>query len=235
MSRGIVSAIRPTTDLAEFGVKGRKTDRFVQVDAAISQGCSGGPIIDSNGTVVAISTFILTRGQALNFGVPSAYVCELLDLAEACKPLRQYCQTTATSPIRSSDRNSGAGSIAAAGTDRTDQATEREAIDHFIRLYAVVIYVDGEVSENEMTIMFRVSEEWGFSRSQVGKAIANYNCDSKIYSSTQLAGRAAAYLKCSLNSDQKNSILMDLIRISEADGMSEEEAEIITAIQKIWD
>jgi S1-C subfamily serine protease len=76
VSRGIVSAIRSATDLAEFGVKGRKSDRFVQVDAAISQGCSGGPIIDSSGTVIAVSTFFLARGQALNFGVPSAYACD---------------------------------------------------------------------------------------------------------------------------------------------------------------
>jgi uncharacterized tellurite resistance protein B-like protein len=232
VSRGIVSAIRPATDLAEFGVKGRKTDRFVQVDAAISQGCSGGPIIDSSGTVIAVSTFILARGQALNFGVPSAYACELLDLAEECKPLSQYCQTSPTNGVRGSHTNSDTGSIAAAGTA---QATEREVIDHFIRLYALVISADGEISENEKIMMFRVSQEWGFSHSQVIQALDNYSYDAKIYSSTQLAGHAAAYLKYSLNSNQKNSILMDLIRISEADGMSTEEAEIITAIKEIWE
>jgi uncharacterized tellurite resistance protein B-like protein len=232
VSRGIVSAIRPATDLAEFGVKGRKTDRFVQVDAAISQGCSGGPIIDSSGTVIAVSTFILTRGQALNFGVPSTYACELLDLAEECKPLSQYYQTRPTSEVRGVHGNHDVGSIAAAGTA---QATERDMIDYFIRLYALVIAADGEISENEQIMMFRVSQEWGFSHSDVMQALDNYSQDAAIQSSTHLAGHAAAYLKYSLNSNQKNSILMDLIRISKADGMSTAEAAIIRAIKEIWD
>ncbi|MCH8821005.1 trypsin-like peptidase domain-containing protein, partial [Patescibacteria group bacterium] len=42
---------------------------YIQIDAAISGGSSGGPIFDDKGRVVAISTLILIGGQNLNFGV----------------------------------------------------------------------------------------------------------------------------------------------------------------------
>jgi uncharacterized tellurite resistance protein B-like protein len=232
VSRGIVSAIRPATDLAEFGVKGRKTDRFVQVDAAISQGCSGGPIIDSSGTVIAVSTFILARGQALNFGVPSAYACELLDLAEECKPLSQYCQTRSTTEVREiRQENSGVGSIAAAGTA---QSTERDVVDYIIRLYLLVMAADGEFSENEQIMMLRVAAEWGINTTQVTQAMHNYAQDVQACSPIEMTAQAALHLRFSLEPRQRNSIVMDLIRISESDGISTSEAGIIAAIQKAW-
>jgi uncharacterized tellurite resistance protein B-like protein len=222
VSRGIVSAIRSATDLAEFGVKGRKSDRFVQVDAAISQGCSGGPIIDSSGTVIAVSTFFLARGQALNFGVPSAYACELLDLAEECKPLSQYCQNRSTADV---------GSITASATA---QANERDVVDYIIRLYLLVMASDGDVSKNEQIVMLRVAAEWGINATQVAVAMYNFSQDVQAYSPIELSVQAALHLRFSLDSRQRNSILMDLIRISESDGMSRSEAVIIDAVQKAW-
>ncbi|MGH9764242.1 MAG: trypsin-like peptidase domain-containing protein, partial [Blastocatellia bacterium] len=60
VSDGIVSAIR--TD-------GRQ--RFFQISAPISPGSSGGPVLNLEGQVVAISTFQLVEGQNLNFAIPA--------------------------------------------------------------------------------------------------------------------------------------------------------------------
>lgn len=69
-TRGIISAIRSTTemrnDLGDTSLDGT----WIQVDAALSPGNSGGPLINERGQVVAMST-LASRGSAqnLNFGI----------------------------------------------------------------------------------------------------------------------------------------------------------------------
>jgi serine protease Do len=50
---------------------------FVQTDAPINPGNSGGPLVNVDGELVGINTFILTEGggnEGLGFAVPSAIV-----------------------------------------------------------------------------------------------------------------------------------------------------------------
>lgn len=47
---------------------------YLQFTAAISQGSSGGPLVNSQGEVVGITTLYLKGGQNLNFAVPSALI-----------------------------------------------------------------------------------------------------------------------------------------------------------------
>ncbi|MFK7735334.1 MAG: S1C family serine protease [Pirellulaceae bacterium] len=79
-TKGIVSAIRPAQemrdDVGRFEVQGT----WIQVDAPISPGNSGGPLINNKGEVVAMST-LASQGSAqnLNFGISSQ------DIANAIK------------------------------------------------------------------------------------------------------------------------------------------------------
>jgi len=57
LSKGIVSAIR-------------EQPRLIQIDAAISPGSSGGPVVNERGKVVGIATGCYLEGQNLNFAVP---------------------------------------------------------------------------------------------------------------------------------------------------------------------
>ena len=61
MTRGIVSAIR---DLEDYGT-------VIQIDAAISPGSSGSPVINKKGEVIGLATFHRKEGQNLNFAISS--------------------------------------------------------------------------------------------------------------------------------------------------------------------
>lgn len=47
---------------------------FVQHDAALNPGNSGGPLINEKGEIVGINTFILKDGENLGFSLPSHYI-----------------------------------------------------------------------------------------------------------------------------------------------------------------
>lgn len=67
VSEGIVSAVR---------IEGGR--ERIQMSAPISPGSSGGPVIDSNLRVVAITRSTIRSGQALNFAIPARYALALL-------------------------------------------------------------------------------------------------------------------------------------------------------------
>ena len=62
-SKGIVSGIRSASDL-------------IQMDAAISPGSSGGPVVNQRGEVVGLAVSSLVEGQNLNFAAPVRYLRE---------------------------------------------------------------------------------------------------------------------------------------------------------------
>ena len=66
-SKGIVSAIR---------IDG--TNKWIQIDAPISPGSSGGAVLNSKGEVIGVATAGLQDAQNLNFVVPSNYLKALL-------------------------------------------------------------------------------------------------------------------------------------------------------------
>jgi len=69
LTEGIVSARRRLLK--------EKRD-VLQISAPISQGSSGSPVLDSQGRVVGIASFLLQDGQSLNFASPSEKLRALL-------------------------------------------------------------------------------------------------------------------------------------------------------------
>ena len=74
VTRGIVSALnRPNPDSSDA----RKPGQFIQTDAAINQGNSGGPLVDARGEVVGINTFLISPSGAfagMGFAIPTQIV-----------------------------------------------------------------------------------------------------------------------------------------------------------------
>jgi serine protease Do len=71
VTRGIVSGLnRPNP----YSDNPRKPGEFIQTDAAINQGNSGGPLVDARGEVVGINTFLISPSGAfsgMGFAIPT--------------------------------------------------------------------------------------------------------------------------------------------------------------------
>ncbi|HEU5351530.1 MAG TPA: trypsin-like peptidase domain-containing protein [Terracidiphilus sp.] len=71
VTRGIVSALnRPNP----YSSDRRKPGDYIQTDAAINPGNSGGPLVDANGELIGINTFIITNSGSFagaGFAIPS--------------------------------------------------------------------------------------------------------------------------------------------------------------------
>ncbi len=102
---GIVSAIRPAAELGpEIGrpeIKGT----WIQVDAALSGGNSGGPLINDRGEVVGMST-LASQGSAqnLNFGISAADIREAF---EASRKQSLVALTDGIAKLKSEDHAGG--------------------------------------------------------------------------------------------------------------------------------
>src|SRR5262249_60390420 len=74
VTSGIISALnRANPDSSDP----RKPGQFIQTDAAINQGNSGGPLVDVRGQVIGINTFLISPSgsfSGLGFAIPSKIV-----------------------------------------------------------------------------------------------------------------------------------------------------------------
>jgi ribosomal protein L40E len=49
---------------------------YIQTDVPINPGNSGGPLIDANGEIIGINTWIISNAQSIAFAIPSSYLIE---------------------------------------------------------------------------------------------------------------------------------------------------------------
>ncbi|MFC3070293.1 Do family serine endopeptidase [Phenylobacterium soli] len=79
VTNGIVSALNRTADPS-----GDAASSYIQTDAAINPGNSGGPLVDMNGDIIGINSFILSRSgtsSGVGFAIPSALVKRVVETA----------------------------------------------------------------------------------------------------------------------------------------------------------
>lgn len=74
VTSGVVSAL----DRELSNPRGGKLEHLIQTDAPINPGSSGGPLVDTQGRVVGITTAIVPYAQGLGFAVPTATALSVL-------------------------------------------------------------------------------------------------------------------------------------------------------------
>jgi hypothetical protein len=72
--------------------------RLIQTTAPISHGSSGGPLFNSKGEVIGITTLSLPDAQSLNFAIPIDYARGILTAPSAPKPLSTVYDPEETTP-----------------------------------------------------------------------------------------------------------------------------------------
>ena len=85
---GIISALSRHVGVT-FGAA-QDAFKYIQTDAAINPGNSGGPLVDLNGEVIGINTFIIghNNAQNLNFAIPAEYAQKVAEQLIAQGPIK---------------------------------------------------------------------------------------------------------------------------------------------------
>jgi serine protease Do len=54
--------------------------KYIQIDAAINPGNSGGPLVNKQGEIIGVNSFIIRGGDNLGFALPVSYLREALEM-----------------------------------------------------------------------------------------------------------------------------------------------------------
>ncbi len=104
-SNGIVSAIRTSQELRKELDDDEREGTWIQVNAALSPGSSGGPLVNSKGEYVAMSTLASSGvAQNINFGISVDDIRDAIKKASS-RSLETLAATTAKMTMK--DRKSG--------------------------------------------------------------------------------------------------------------------------------
>jgi serine protease Do len=131
-------------------------ENFIQTDAAINFGNSGGPLVDLHGNVIGINTAINAAGQNIGFAIPIDVARRILpQLRERGRVVRGYLGVAIT--------NLNPGDAEAFGLESSDGALVESVSDGHaadkagVRHGDVIVSVDGEPVENTRELIDTIS------------------------------------------------------------------------------
>jgi hypothetical protein len=122
---------------------------FLQITAPISQGSSGGPVLNEQGEVVGIATSIVREGQNLNLAVAARYARGIVAMGERPRPLSEVRTELATTSAPAAPAAPGRSSPPArTGSDELQRwhvevLVKTLAVDSLMRLAGYRMHGDG--------------------------------------------------------------------------------------------
>ena len=146
VTQGIISA------------KGRKLDTgvssFLQTDAAINRGNSGGPLLNLHGEVVGINTAINPAGQNIGFAVPISQVNRIIKDLRSGKPVsRGYLGVGPTELDQAYQDALGVKEGVVVSTVEKGQAADKAGVQRL----DVITAVDGQMVRNPDEVVALIS------------------------------------------------------------------------------
>jgi serine protease Do len=137
---GVISAKGRSLGLSP---ESQSFENFIQTDAAINFGNSGGPLVDLNGNVIGINTAINAAGQNIGFAIPIDVVRRILpQLRESGRVVRGYLGVSINNLNRTE-----AEAFGLSGTDGAliEQVVPGHAAEKAGMLHGdIIISVDGQ-------------------------------------------------------------------------------------------
>jgi S1-C subfamily serine protease len=200
ISEGIVSGIRKI-----------ENNDLIQITAPISPGSSGGPIINNNGEVIAVSVASLTSGQNLNFAIPAKYVNNILskNINSVTKLNIPNVNTTPTK-TKSTSIKEGVYVSDIVWTSRAGYDPSHDTFGQYLSRFSITNNTENEIKDisiiaivfkNNMPIdylEFKLFQGQDSIKPYLGKTIVNsfYNTNNRFY--IDYNG-----IKCDKNIDEK--------------------------------
>jgi serine protease Do len=152
MTVGIVSG-QGRGDLVIQGLTPRYQD-FIQTDASINFGNSGGPLVDIRGSVIGVNTAINAQGQGIGFAVPSRIVQRVYaQLREHGRVIRGFLGVRTADVVAGDDAGEGTG-----GVRVLDLVPESPAARAGVAPGDVIVAFGGEPVSSARQLDFLVAE-----------------------------------------------------------------------------
>ena len=148
----------------------RSLDRYIQTDAAINFGNSGGPLINARGEVIGINSAISSRASNIGFAVPINQARDILpQLRDKGRVSRGYIGVTLRDVDPDLQRSLAlTSSHGALVQDITPGSPGARA---GLRTYDVIVAVDGEpIESNDALIQLIAGREPGIGSDGAGAA-----------------------------------------------------------------
>ena len=154
VTAGIVSAVHRVTG------QGGANDRFIQTDAAINQGNSGGPMFDMNGNVIGINSQIYSQSGGnigIGFAIPAEDAKPIIDkLMKGEKIERGYLGVQIGGPV-TDDVAASLGIPKGQGEIIAKVEPNGPAAKAGLRAFDVVTKVNGQAVTPEQTLSYLVA------------------------------------------------------------------------------
>lgn len=132
-----------------ISAKGRKVynnepfEDYLQTDAAINRGNSGGPLLNQQGEVIGVNTVIRVDGSGISFAVPSNVVKRVIAQLRASGTVKRGYLGLTPSPLTAEFRD-GLGLGELQGVLVADVAPEKPAAKAGIEAYDIITHFDGK-------------------------------------------------------------------------------------------
>ena len=167
VTSGIVSAVNRTEFgplAAQAGGSGEAAPvgSFIQTDAAINPGNSGGPLVDMDGDLIGINTFILSGSGAsagVGFAIPAALVRRVVDTALGGRSTFARPWLGARVQPVTGEAAPALGLNAPRGVVVTQVYPDSSAARAGIQQGDVILAVDGQGVNDESALNFRLTTE----------------------------------------------------------------------------